>query len=262
MTSKRPVAQQPSSLLPFAFCLLPFALRCVLPFALVFALPTLALAETPVQTGFPFQDETLNYTVNWPSGLSLGEGHLRATRTKIPRAADQWHFELGLDAAVPGFTAADSYRSVSTADLCSLEFEKQLTHGRKKTDERVTIDREKGIAKRVTMGGGKSEYSITDCTKDALTFLYYTRRELGQGRLPIAQPIIFGALYHVRLEYTGPQSITVNETRLDSDRVVITLKGPSSGVTFEIFFARDPARTPLAIRAPLAMGTFSLELVR
>lgn len=257
MRLQKPVAQQ-LSLSSFAVGLLPFALCC-----LFFFVPFLAAPETGAPTGFPFHDETLNYTVNWPSGLGLGEAHLRATRTKAAASAeDRWHFDLGLDASVPGFGVSDRYRSVSTVELCSLEFERQLAHGRKKTDERVTIDRKRGVAKRVTAAGGKSEYGVTDCIKDALTFLYSTRRELGQGRVPIAQPIVFGALYSVRLEYTGPQSITVNESRMESDRVVITLKGPASDIAFEIFFARDPARTPLMIRAPLAMGTFSLELTR
>ena len=29
-----------------------------------------------------------------------------------------------------------------------------------------------------------------------------------------------------------------------------------------LLFARDPARTPVLIRVPLALGTFSLELIR
>ena len=47
--------------------------------------------------GFPQADETLNYTVNWPSGLSLGEGRLEAKKN-----AAGWEFDLQLDAAVPG----------------------------------------------------------------------------------------------------------------------------------------------------------------
>ena len=32
-------------------------------------------------TGFPFQNETLRYNVNWPSGLSLGEAVFTAHKT-------------------------------------------------------------------------------------------------------------------------------------------------------------------------------------
>jgi hypothetical protein len=62
------------------------------------------------------------------------------------------------------------------------------------------------------------------------------------------------------MEYTGAQSITYNEKRAQADRVVAHLKGPASEATFEIFFARDEARTPLLIRVPLNLGMFSMEL--
>ena len=35
-----------------------------------------AAAQPSALTGFPFTDESLNYSINWPSGLSLGEAHL------------------------------------------------------------------------------------------------------------------------------------------------------------------------------------------
>ncbi len=44
--------------------------------------------------------------------------------------------------------------------------------------------------------------------------------------------------------------------------MVVTVKGPKSDFNFEVFFARDAARTPLPVKVPLRVGTFSLELVR
>jgi len=44
--------------------------------------------------------------------------------------------------------------------------------------------------------------------------------------------------------------------------VLVTVKGPASETAFEMFFARDAARTPLLVRVPLSMGTFLLELTR
>jgi hypothetical protein len=32
--------------------------------------------------------------------------------------------------------------------------------------------------------------------------------------------------------------------------------------SFDVYYARDAARTPLLITAPLAMGKFSMELIR
>jgi hypothetical protein len=224
--------------------------------AVIFAWAALA-SGAPPESGFPFADETLRYAVNWPSGLSLGEAHMRATH-----ASGRWEFQLGLDAAVPGFAVLDRYRSAASGELCSLEFEKDVAHGRRKTREKTVFDYQKRIARRATAGGGKSESPIAECARDALGFLYYTRREMGQGRMPSPQTAWFGAAYQVRLEYSGAQAVSVNEKRMQADRVVVYIKGPASEASFEIFFARDAARTPLVIRAPLALGVFSMELVR
>jgi len=213
----------------------------------------LALASGLAQTGFPFQEETLAYTLNWPSGLSLGDGRMTARRV-----ASGWEFELKLDASLPGIlTITDRFRSVEQ-NSCSVEFEKEAVHGPKKTRETTQFDTAAGMARRATHNGGTSTLAIAACVQDALAFLYYTRRELGQGRVPPPTTIYFGAPYQIRLEYAGAQSYG----GAVADRVVAAVKGPASRHAFEILFARDAARTPLSIRVPFPLGTFSMELVR
>jgi hypothetical protein len=85
---------------------------------------------------------------------------------------------------------------------------------------------------------------------------------MGQGRMPPQEDIVFGAAYQMRLQYTGEQQVRLNNKDVVSDRVIITLKGPASENTFEMFLARDAARTPLVIRVPLSLGMFSMELTR
>jgi hypothetical protein len=223
----------------------------------------LVLVPASAQSGFPFSDEALSYRINWPSGLSLGEGRMTAVHNQASKgAAEGWQFELSLDAAVPGLKVSDHYRASASADFCSSNLVKEATHGERKTNERTVFDLHRHVAERSTEGGGKSEIQINNCAYDALTFFYFTRRELSQGRVPPAEGVFFGARYQVRLEYTGPQSISVNGKKTEADRMVAHLKGPASDVTVELFFARDPARTPLLIRAPFSMGTFAMELVR
>jgi len=47
-----------------------------------------------------------------------------------------------------------------------------------------------------------------------------------------------------------------------TDHLNVSVKGPASDFSFEIFYARDPQRTPLLIKIPLSIGTVTLELVR
>ncbi len=210
-----------------------------------------ALAQVP-------GDETLNYVINWPSGLSLGEARLEAKR-----ADRRWQFELSIEAALPGFAVRDRYQSIAAEGLCSLELEKQFAHGPRKGHERTAFDLERALATRQTLGGGgTSEAPLLACPKDALTFLYYVRRELSQGRLPPPQRIYFGAAYQIRVEYGGTQRLRIGETSLEADRLSVAVKGPASEVTCEVFFARDAARTLVLARVPFPMGVFSMELVR
>ncbi len=212
----------------------------------------------PALTGFPFTDEDLNYSVNWPSGINLGEAHLHAKR-----AGSNWNYSFTLNAGIPGFQVQDIYHGDSTADFCSSSFDRETTHGSRKVDEKETVDRARGVVTRATSGGGgQSDIPVSGCVKDALTYLFYTREELGQGRVPAAEQILFGGLHRMSLAYAGAPMISVGGRQVQSDEVTCTVSGPSSSYTFDMYFARDPARTPLLVKAPFAMGTFSMELIR
>ena len=207
--------------------------------------------------GFPFADEALTYSVNWPSGVSLGEVRLNARH-----AGSRWLFTMSVDAGIPGFAVKDTYTSSATSDLCATMFERDTRHGPRHSQEKETIDIVSNKVTRTTVDGGESTFAAPACVRDALALLYFTRRELGQGKVPPAQQFLFGGLYQIRTEYGGAQKIQVGEKLNDSDKVLCTVKGPSSDFQFEAFYARDPARTPLVIRVPLSSGRFSMELVR
>lgn len=234
---------------------MPIALLPISAWVLLFP----AAATTPPLTGFPYSGESLNYAIKWPTGLSLGEAHLRAAKD-----GDRWEFEFSLDAALPGFIFSDRYRSLANADLCSLELDKDARHGNRAAKEKTVFDYHEGSATRTSSGegGGHTDIGINNCAYDGLAYVFYARRELAQGRVPQQETVLFGAPYSVRLEYTGAQEVTINEKRRQADRVLIYLKGPAADTTVEVLFDRDPARTPLIIKAPFALGTFSMELVR
>jgi hypothetical protein len=227
------------------------------------AAPRLPAADT--LTGFPFQNETLRYNVNWPSGLSLGEAVVTANNDTASKSGAAWSFALNLTVGIPGFPLADIYRSTAAATgLCSTELKREISHGSKKVTEKTTFDQKSGTAKRQTVspaGGGASDLSFHGCGQDALAFWFFARRELGQGRVPPPETIFFGSGYAARMEYTGAQTIPVAEKPTVTDHLVAHVKGPASDFTFEVFYARDAARTPLLIKIPVTVGTISLELV-
>lgn len=219
-----------------------------------------AAQPAPALTGFPFQDETLRYTLHWPSGLALGEAIFSAHR-----ASSGWTLETTLDASVPSFPLKDSYRSAITEAGCSVEFDRSFTHGAKKTREVTKFDAANRRATRQTTlppDGGRSEFETAACPHDAVAFLYWVRREMGQGRVAPPETVYFGGPYSASVQYTGAMTIPFQKKETVTDHVVVSIKGPRANATAEVFFARDAARTPLLIKVPLSLGTVSVELVR
>jgi hypothetical protein len=205
--------------------------------------------------------ESLTYTVNWPTGLSLGEAHLRTSKRNTsegPRVETEFH----LDASVPGFPVLENHHSVADGEFCSIDFKKQYTHGKRKADETMTFDQAARKATRETKGGGKSELSTAACAKDALAYIGYVRRELGAGRLPPRQQVYYGAGYDLKIDFQGTAAIKLGEAEVNADRVSVAMKGPVTEMTFEVYFAKDAGRTPVLVRVPLQLATFSMELVR
>jgi hypothetical protein len=205
--------------------------------------------------------ETLRYAVNWPSGLSLGEAQLGASRLKTP-AGERWKLSFRMDAAIPGFSVLEDVKSTTNADFCTVEYEKKVVRGKKNVNERTEFDTKKLTATRTTHNGGKSEISTSACAKDAVSFLHFLRHELAQGRLPAQQAVYYGAAYQTRVEFKGSQPVKLQDGTVQADKIVGTIKGPASESTFEIFFAKDAIRTPLILSVPLTLGKFSMEIVR
>jgi hypothetical protein len=221
----------------------------------------LALAwPAAAQSGFPFQDESLRYGVSWQSGLSLGEAAMNARH-----AGKGWEFTVSVNAVVPGFSLNDSFRALADAGLCSTELDRTTDHRGKSGSERTTFDQAAGSARRLTLfpaAGGESTFSIPSCARDAVAYIYYARVELGQGRVPPAQQVYFGSAYNVRLTYVGDETLKVADKPTLTDHLAASVKGPKADFTLDIFYARDPARTPLAVRIPAPVGVLSLELAR
>jgi len=204
------------------------------------------------------REETLRYSINWPSGLSLGEAIL--SRQNLDSGGLEMHFRI--DAGIPGFQVVDRFTARSTASFCSQEFEKHIEHGKRKSAERSIFDPATNTVRRQTIGGGTSELPAEPCARDALTFLHFVRQELSQGRLPPETRVFFGAPYTVRFAYAATQIVTVGEQRLEADVLNVIVKGKVADHTFQMYFAREPARTPVLVKLPLSMGLFSMELVR
>lgn len=210
----------------------------------------------------PFKPEALHYTINWPSGLSLGDVYISSSKATLA-SGEGFTYTLKADASLPGFKLQEMANSTATTGYCTLDLEKESQRGKKKVQEKTTFEARTLTASRETLGGGgKSELKIGACAKDALDYVFFLRRELSQGRLPAAQKVYYGSAYDVRPEFSGTQTIRLGEESIEADRLLGHIKGPKSDLTIEMFFSKDPARLPLMIRIPAAQGKMTVELVR
>ncbi len=225
-----------------------------------FLLSALMLFAAPVAES-TLPNETLHYSVNWPSGLSLGEATLSASSARDANGPDRMHFQFDLDASVPGFAVSDRFRSAASGSFCSVEFQKTTSHGAKRVDDKETFDPNTGTVTRGS-GSGQAELTANTCGKDALAFLYFVRQELSQGRVPPRQTVFFGAPYEIKLDLAGAESVKIGNMLVAADHVKASVSGPSSSIDFDLFFLQDRARTLALVRVPLALGTFSMELVK
>ena len=200
--------------------------------------------------------EHLRYQINWPSGISLGEGQL-----KTVEADGQWKLELVLEGSIPGFQMIDRFHATLNSKFCTTQFERDSLHGTRKSKEKTTFDLAAAKANRQTEGGGSSEISIGPCPRDALGFLFFARQELIAGRLPAALAIYAGATYQLRMELLGARTVAIGGAPMQADCYRISVKGDASDATFEVLFAKDEARTPVLVRVPFVLGTFTMELI-
>jgi hypothetical protein len=225
-----------------------------------FLLPALVLVAAPVADS-ALPNETLRYSINWPSGLGLGEATLTAASSQAAKSPSRMQFQFNLDAGVPGFTVRDQFHSTASGSFCSEEFHKLTVHGSKRVDEKEKFDLSTGTVTRGS-GSGQSEINGNPCAKDALAFLYFVRQELSQGRIPPRQTVFFGAPYEIRLDTAAGESLQIGNASVETDHLKASVRGPSSSIDFDLFFLKDAARTLALVRVPLALGTFSMELVK
>ena len=65
----------------------------------------------------------------------------------------------------------------------------------------------------------------------------------------------------ITVTYAESRQIQISGAAREADRMLIDVTGDKSQHSFEIFFGKDEARTPLIVQVPFELGTFSLRLV-
>ena len=215
----------------------------------------LVSAETPEAAPFP-SGETLRYDIVWPSGLRLGEARFTANSNQAG-----WAFSADLSANLPVLAIEDKYESKTDFSLCSTSFKKVVSHGEREQNEEVTFKQDENRALRRNLADGTTQdLVVPPCARDALTYLYSLRQDLAQGRVPPPDDLNFGTQFQISVSYVETRAIESGGKTQQADRLLVDVTGGENPVNIELFLAQDAARTPLLIRVPFELGTFSLKL--
>ena len=203
--------------------------------------------------------ERLTFNLLWPSGISFGEAFLEASRV-----GEQIHLKATVVAELPQHRVSYSFTSITDQQLCSIRFNETLREGQKTTETSSEFDQEKHVV-RSTRAGATTEHAIPACARDPLALHYHFRRQLALGQVPIGTPEAVGAFYlggdyAVRYEAITPESVKLGSKEWEGQRFLITARGSSGERSFEMWLRPDDARTPVAIRIPFSLATFSAEL--
>jgi uncharacterized protein DUF3108 len=201
----------------------------------------------------------LSFNLIWPSGITLGEATLTASR-----AGKQIHLEASVVADIPQYHVGYTFASDADENLCSIRFSETLREGRSTRETTFDFDQAKHVVRR-TRGGRTTESPIPDCARDPVALLYHFRRQLAAGLLKVGTPeatgeFYLGDNYTVHYDAIAAESVKVGSKTPGGDRFLIRVQDHGEERSFEVWIRTDASRAPVAVRVPLSLGTLAAEL--
>ncbi|MBI3894572.1 MAG: DUF3108 domain-containing protein [Acidobacteria bacterium] len=200
--------------------------------------------------------ERLTYRLLWPSGLNLGEAILEASPS-----ATETHFQMTVEISLPQYVLRHSSSSVAAGEgLCSLQFREDVDDGTKKWwEETIEFDQVAHEAHR-TRNGQTTTDSIPECAQDPITFLYYFRSRLAEGKPSDSGTLYRGGSFTVRVRAAGSETVPFRGQQRPTEKFVVTYPSQNQEMTFELWLSTDAERLPLRMRVPSPLAVFTAEL--
>jgi hypothetical protein len=171
--------------------------------------------------------------------------------------------EATVAAGLPQHRVSYTFTSLTDPEFCSVQFKQVLREGARTRETTFDFDQEIHIVRR-TRDGTTSENLIPPCARDPLALLYYFRQQLASGQVAVGGSGIAGE-FHLGSDYSVRYNPIAAETEMPGSKrgtengFHFTVRG-SEEHSFEVWLRLDDARTPVAIRVPFSLATFSAVL--
>jgi len=224
----------------------------------------LAALSAGAQTADPlFVGETLRYAMSW----KIFAGGIMTISVSDPIALEgRPAFKIELSAISNDFISnffivRDSITSwVDRSTLQSLRYEKHSVEGKRVDDERIDFDLDAKIATRESR-----RIRFEPPVFDSLSAVYYLRtRTLSPGQSVEMEVVSGKHAYRLVADVLGHESVKTPAGTFLATKVHPKMKEEGllkkSGDLW-IWFADDPAQTPVVIRSKLNFGTLTARLV-
>lgn len=232
-------------------------------------------------TNRTFKDnEVFSYKIyyNWGAiWVAAGEASFSALRTEL-NGQPVYHF-IGLGSTYPKYDwfykVNDKYESFAdTLSLKPLRFKREALEGGNYTyDDYVFNQRKKKVytaAKRNSKPTKLDSLSITSCTNDVLTAIYYTRCiDFSSYKIKDTIPVTFvldGEVFPSYVRYLGTEIIhseLLGDVRCIKFRpklIAGTLFKGGEGMT--VWVTDDRNRMPVYVETPILVGTIKVQLLK
>jgi hypothetical protein len=225
----------------------------------------IAPVKRPADAPMPFQvGETLNYRVAWTAFSEAADATLTVAERRDLFGWGTWHFRISthtVGSVRSLFEIDDQFDSYTDAiTLESRQYEAYLNELGRKKDQVVRL-----LPTGETSQAPGPTVVVLPGTRDPLGAFYALRGVDWKATPEVTTPVYDGHdVYqmHARLE-APTESVSVAAGTFPCSRVSIHIfqyDKEVSGIAATIWFANNPARTPVQIQAELPFGNVHVEL--
>ena len=184
----------------------------------------------------------------------MGEATLQASSVK-----DTQFFSASMEVVLPQGRMLYKFTSTTDGNLCSREFHQSVERGKKYWEEVTRFNAETGKAS-VSRDGRTQELPAGKCARDPLAYLYYYRSQAAAGKKPTGDTLFLTGALQLGIEAKSKEQIKINRIERQAERYRITYPAGEESGLIELWLDGTSRQTPVAIRLPLPLATFSAEL--
>jgi Protein of unknown function (DUF3108) len=162
------------------------------------------------------------------------------------------------------YKVKDKYETfIDKQTMLPEHFLRNVSEGGTKFKQDVTFNRKKGVAV-----SGDKEYSVSKCTQDVLSAIYYARN-IDYSKYKPGDKIPFdmfldNKLYQLYIKYCGKEQVTTKMGTFNAIKIMpLLIEGTifKGGEKMTVWVSDDENHIPLRVDSPILVGSIKVDLI-